>query len=56
MIGRDGRRLADAWRGFVPVTVHDSLEEAFAAAVQDACPGDTVLLSPGCTSFDQFES
>jgi UDP-N-acetylmuramoylalanine--D-glutamate ligase len=56
VIGRDGRRLADAWRGFVPVTVHDSLEEAFAAAVQDACPGDTVLLSPGCTSFDQFES
>jgi len=56
VMGRDGRRLADAWRGSVPVTVHDSLEEAFHAAVLDAGPGDTVLLSPGCTSFDQFES
>jgi UDP-N-acetylmuramoylalanine--D-glutamate ligase len=56
LIGRDGRRLADAWRGSVPVAVHDTLEEAFHAAIQDAVPGDTVLLSPGCASFDQFES
>ena len=56
VMGRDAERLASAWRGSVPVTVTDTLEEAFAGAVREARPGDTVLLSPGCASFDQFES
>jgi len=31
-----------------------SLEDAVAHASESACPGDTVLLSPACASFDQF--
>jgi UDP-N-acetylmuramoylalanine--D-glutamate ligase len=31
-----------------------TLEEAFAAAVRLARPGDVVLLSPACSSYDQF--
>lgn len=34
----------------------ESLEEAVDLAAQLAKPGDTVLLAPGCASFDQFES
>ena len=34
----------------------DSLEEAVERALDEALPGDTVLLSPACASFDMFDS
>ena len=37
-----------------PVTSCGTLEAAVAAAAQTAKPGETVLLSPACASFDQF--
>lgn len=39
-----------------PVKVAASLEEAVAIADETARPGDTVLLAPGCASFDMFGS
>jgi UDP-N-acetylmuramoylalanine--D-glutamate ligase len=33
-----------------------SLDEAVAVAGSVAQPGDTVLLAPGCASFDMFSS
>lgn len=54
VIGRDAPRLASAWGNTLPVTVYSTLENAFSAAVEEAKPGEIVLLSPGCTSFDQF--
>ncbi|MGI9641929.1 MAG: UDP-N-acetylmuramoyl-L-alanine--D-glutamate ligase, partial [Acidimicrobiia bacterium] len=38
------------------VQVVDRLEDAFVFAASVAEPGDTVLLSPGCASFDEFTS
>src|SRR3954454_1085076 len=32
-----------------------TLDEALAAARANACAGDVILLSPACTSFDQFK-
>ena len=40
----------------VPVTVVETMREALAAAAAAAKPGDAVLLSPACASFDQFKS
>ena len=31
------------------------MKEAVELAYENALPGDTILLSPGCTSFDMFD-
>jgi UDP-N-acetylmuramoylalanine--D-glutamate ligase len=36
------------------MTIHEGLAEAIAAAKAAAVRGDTILLSPACTAFDQF--
>jgi UDP-N-acetylmuramoylalanine--D-glutamate ligase len=52
-IGEEGPDLVSAARrGF---TASD-MEEAVAAADGAARPGDTVLLAPGCASFDMYGS
>lgn len=50
LIGEDAPLLAEAVGG----TVDGDLETAVARAAQAARPGDIVLLSPACASFDQF--
>jgi UDP-N-acetylmuramoylalanine--D-glutamate ligase len=39
-----------------PTAVFPSMSDAMEAAHRDGVPGDTVLLSPGCASFDEFSS
>ena len=39
-----------------PVEVIDSLEDAVMRSASAASPGDTVLLSPACASFDMFSN
>jgi UDP-N-acetylmuramoylalanine--D-glutamate ligase len=56
LIGEDAPALAAALRGIrAPLESCETLERAVARARERAQPGDTVLLSPACASFDQFD-
>ena len=54
LIGRDAGLLAAALAGVCSTETAGSMPEAVAAAARAARPGDTVLLSPACASFDMF--
>lgn len=52
--GETGPQAAAELSASVPTVVAKDLEEAFHEAVVRARPGDVVLLSPACASFDQY--
>ncbi|MGC1520133.1 MAG: UDP-N-acetylmuramoyl-L-alanine--D-glutamate ligase [Steroidobacteraceae bacterium] len=54
LIGKDAPALAAALEGVCPTAIAASMQEAVSAAARVAAPGDTVLLSPACASFDMF--
>jgi UDP-N-acetylmuramoylalanine--D-glutamate ligase len=54
LIGRDAPLIAAALEGRCPVCFAGSMAEAVGIAAACARPGDTVLLSPACASFDMF--
>jgi len=57
LIGRDAALIETAVAGSgVPIRRAQSMEEAVALAGEAARPGDAVLLSPACASFDMFRN
>jgi UDP-N-acetylmuramoylalanine--D-glutamate ligase len=54
LIGRAREKLTAMLSGVCPTKAAASLEEAVEAAAGNAAPGDVVLLSPACASFDMF--
>ncbi len=53
-IGEAGGFFAELLEPHMPVARCEMLSEAVRRAVSNAKPGDVVLLSPACASFDQF--
>ena len=54
LIGEAAPLLRQAWGGVATMTEAATLRDAVDLAAQGASPGDVVLLSPACASFDMF--
>ncbi|MBN2684708.1 MAG: UDP-N-acetylmuramoyl-L-alanine--D-glutamate ligase [Pontiellaceae bacterium] len=54
LIGRASQSMYSAWNQICDCAECGTLEAAFQEARNLAKPGEIVLLSPGCASFDQF--
>ncbi len=55
LFGEDRYKVAAAIGRRVPLTMADDLAHAVSVAASRAQPGDAVVLSPACASFDMFE-
>jgi UDP-N-acetylmuramoylalanine--D-glutamate ligase len=56
LIGRDAPQLEQVLRDSVPLFHAPDMDEAVGIAAQQALPGDRVLLSPACASFDMYQN
>ncbi len=54
LIGSSQHLLYDAWHAVVPCECCDTMAIAVQKATQEASSGETILLSPGTASFDQY--
>ncbi len=55
LFGEAADRLADVFEG-CPFDRAKDVEDAVRAGLDAACPGDTLLFSPACSSFDEFDN
>jgi UDP-N-acetylmuramoylalanine--D-glutamate ligase len=55
-IGEAAAEVEAAFFGLRPVSVASNMQEAVTLASAAAQPGDSVILSPGCASFDWYSS
>ena len=56
LIGQSAEAFFAAWNGAVDCEICGTMERAVETAKREAEKGETVLLSPGTASFDQFKS
>ena len=56
LIGEDAGKIERAIGDAVPVYRADSMQQAVRCAAEVSKPGDCVLLSPACASFDMFKN
>ena len=56
LIGQSAEAFFAAWKGAVDCEICGTMDKAVEKAMREAERGETVLLSPGTASFDQFQS
>ncbi len=56
VMGEARPRIAKEVSRFVDTYMAEGMEDAVMQAIETASTGDTVLLSPGCSSFDMFRN
>ena len=55
-IGETKEKIKDSWKEYTEVKTCDTLEEAVKLAREVSKPGEVVLFSPACSSFDMFKN
>ena len=55
-IGEAREKICEAWKNAATCIRVATMEEAVRVAAAATRPGDTVLLSPACASFDMFQN
>ncbi len=55
LIGQAASKIMAIWGNATECRMAGNMEDAVEAAFASAAKGDTVLLSPGCASFDMFD-
>lgn len=56
LIGEAADRMEKEWYGLVPIHRVATLQQAIDTARHHAQPGEVVVFSPGCSSFDMFKN
>jgi UDP-N-acetylmuramoylalanine--D-glutamate ligase len=56
LIGEAKKKMYQAFQDRTSIVCAETLEDAFKKSLENAKAGDTVLLSPACSSFDMFAS
>jgi len=56
LLGEASDKIRTQLSGTVPMTQAHSMDDAVRLALQQAAPGNTVLLAPACASFDMFQN
>jgi UDP-N-acetylmuramoylalanine--D-glutamate ligase len=54
LLGEATEKMSRTFQTATPIIVAKTLEEAFRRSLEEASPGDTILLSPARSSFDMF--
>ena len=55
LIGSAKEKMSEAWQNIISIHKADTLSHAVQIAFDLARPGENVLLSPACSSFDMFK-
>jgi UDP-N-acetylmuramoylalanine--D-glutamate ligase len=55
-IGAAAEKILSQIEDAAPARNYDTLAAALSAAAEAALPGETILLAPACSSFDQFDN
>jgi len=53
-IGESKHLLAKLFKGIIPFTLAEDMQDAVTQAFSSSKSNDVVLLSPACSSFDMF--
>ena len=56
LIGEAQEKMVQAFQNTTSIVCAETFEDAFMKSLDHAAEGDTVLLSPACSSFDMFKS